>query len=394
MQDYDVIVIGLGATGSQALYQLAKAGQRVLGIDRFTPPHNLGSSHGQSRIIRQAYYESPVYVPLVQEAYRLWHEQERLSNQRLFIQTGGLMLGTPDSGLVQGSRLSAETHGLAYEYLDAHAIRTRFPVFHPTPDTVGVFETAAGVLFPEVCIETALQLAQAHGAVCRLVETVTSLVPQHDYVEVHTTHGTYTGRQVIVSAGSWLSQLMPELALPLTVARQVVYWFDHAGGHLQGLQPEHFPIYIWETEDTMFYAFHHHGQSADPDNLNRQVTPQEVAAIEAIIRKHFGIDPIFREASVCMYTNTPDADFIIDRHPQHNNIIIASPCSGHGFKFASAIGRILTDIATDRPIGFDLTPFRIGRFNIDRQVYERWEGARGEAPKASGASLSEAVTCA
>jgi sarcosine oxidase len=374
MQDHDVIVIGLGATGSQALYQLAKGGKRVLGIDRFSPPHNQGSSHGQSRIIRQAYYESPVYVPLVQEAYRLWHEQERLSNRKLFIQTGGLMLGAPDSTLVRGSRLSAETHALDYEYLDAHAIRTRFPVFHPTPDTVGVFETAAGVLFPEACIETALQLAQAHDATCRLGETVTRVTTHQGYSQVYTSNGKYTARQVIISAGAWLNQLVPELALPLTIERQVVFWFDHGGGQLRGLQPDHFPIYIWETDDTMFYgfpdlgnglkvAFHHYGQHANPDNLNRQVTSQEVSAIKAVIRKHFGIDPIFREASVCMYTNTPDMDFILDRHPEHTNVIIASPCSGHGFKFASAIGKILADMAADRTTGFDLTPFRIDRFN-------------------------------
>jgi sarcosine oxidase len=375
LPEYDTLILGLGATGSQALYQLAKAGQRVLGIDRYTPPHIYGSSHGQSRIIRQAYYESPVYVPLVQEAYRLWHEQERLSGRTLFTQTGGLMLGTPESALVQGSRLSAETHGLAYEYLDAQAIRTRFPAFHPEPDTVGVFETAAGILFPEACIETALQLAQAHGAVCRLGETVSSFSAKDDYIEVFTVTGTYTTRQLIVSAGAWLGQLVPELALPLTVARQVVFWFDHAGGPLQSLQPDHFPIYIWETEDTMFYgfpdqgnglkvAFHHYGQPADPDNLNRQVTAQEVSAIERVIRKHFGIDPIFREASVCMYTNTPDMDFIIDRHPAYNNVIIASPCSGHGFKFASVIGKILADMVMDRPIGFDLRPFQIDRFTV------------------------------
>jgi sarcosine oxidase len=378
MQDYDVIVIGLGATGSQALYQLAKAGQRVLGIDRYTPPHIYGSSHGQSRIIRQAYYESPVYVPLVQEAYRLWQEQERLSNRTLFTQTGGLMLGAPDSILVKGSRRSAETHGLTYEYMDADTIHARFPVFYPTPDTVGVFEAAAGILFPEACIETALQLAQAHGAVCKLGEAVTSLTPQRNYVEVHTSNGTYTARQVIVSAGAWLDQLVPELALPLTVARQVVFWFDHAGGRLQSFKPDQFPIYIWETEDTMFYgfpdlgnglkvAFHHYGQPADPDNLNRQVAPQEVSAIEGVIRKHFGVDPIFREAAVCMYTNTPDMDFIIDRHPLHNNVIIASPCSGHGFKFASATGKILTNMAMNQPTGFDLTPFTMDRFDAGRK---------------------------
>lgn len=375
--EYDVIVLGLGATGSQTLYQLAKTGQRVLGIDRYVPPHIYGSSHGQSRIIRQAYYESPVYVPLVQEAYRLWHEQERLSSRKLFVQTGGLMLGAPESTLVKGSRLSAETHGLTYEYLDARTIRTRFPVFHPTPNTVGVFENAAGVLFPEVCIETALQLAQAHGAVCMLGEAVTFLAPRRDHVEVRTANGVHIAGQVIVSAGAWLNQLVPELALPLTVARQVVFWFDHGGGQLQGLQPGDFPIYIWETEDTMFYgfpdlgnglkvAFHHYGQPADPDNLDRQVTRREVAAIETVIRKYFGIDPIFRDASVCMYTNTPDMDFILDRHPQHNNVIIASPCSGHGFKFASAIGKMLTDMVLERPTGFDLTPFRIDRFDLNR----------------------------
>jgi sarcosine oxidase len=202
---------------------------------------------------------------------------------------------------------------------------------------------------------------------------VISFSPKDDYVEVLTANGTYTARQVILSVGAWLQQLVPDLALPLTIERQVVFWFDHAGGPLQGLQPDHFPIYIWETEDTMFYgfpdlgnglkvAYHHYGQPADPDNLNRQVTAQEIAAIERVIRKHFGIDPIFRQASVCMYTNTPDMDFILDRHPRHTNVIIASPCSGHGFKFASIIGKVLTDMILNRPAGFDLTPFRINRF--------------------------------
>lgn len=371
-QAFDIMVVGLGANGSSALYHLSGSGKKIIGIDRFTPPHNYGSSHGESRIIRQAYYEDPIYVPLLKTAYELWEELERTSGKQLFVKTGGLMLGSEDAAVIAGSRLSAETHGIPYEYLDAAAIRQRFPAFAPFPDTVGLLEKKAGVLFPEECIKAFL--TQSAGTAIHYNEEVLQISPSADKVEVTTTAGKYTVGKLILTAGAWTSQLLPDLNLPLTVKRQALYWFKDAGteDHARFL-PGNMPIYIWEyAPDKMFYGFpdlgtgikiapHHRGKSIQPDQLSQHVTREEIEEMEAITRKYLHIDPVFSRSAVCMYTNTPDGHFIIDFHPECKNIIIASPCSGHGFKFSSLTGKILSDLATGDHPGFDLTPFSLQR---------------------------------
>jgi sarcosine oxidase len=368
----DALVIGLGAHGSSALYHLSKTGKKIAGIDRFTPPHNHGSSHGQSRIIRQAYHESPFYVPLVQAAYPLWEELERQSEKTLLVKTGGLLLGTEDGTIVNGARLSAETHGIEYEYLHAADLRRRFPAFRPTPETVGIREKEAGILFPEECIRAFLSGATKNNASIHCNETVLAITPHDDKVEVTTTKEKYTAAKVIVSAGAWLGTLLPELNLPLTIERQVVCWFrnNHPHAHLSS---DNMPIYIWEYRPgKMFYGFpdlgdgikigfHHAGRPIAPQELQQDASAAEISAIQEIAGKYLNIAPVFHSASVCMYTNTPDQHFIIDFHPSHKNILIASPCSGHGFKFSSLIGKILCDMAMDRPIAFDLSPFALAR---------------------------------
>ncbi len=372
----DVIVIGLGAHGSSALYHLSKNNISVCGIDRFAPPHSFGSSHGQSRIIRQAYHESPMYVPLVKEAYNLWHELENVSGKKLLLKTGGIMLGDKNASVVTGAKLSAEMHDLEYEYLDAKAIKQKFPALKPTDETVGVVEKDAGMLFPEKCIHANLEQANKNGAMILLNETVQSIKQQNSYIEIETNKGIYQTEKLIVSAGAWLTQLMPELKLPLTVERQVMYWFKNNNAAFQpDLLPEKLPVYIWEYQrGKMFYgfpdvgdgikiAYHHAGEKTEPENLRNQVADKnEIENIMQIAATYLKVEPSFNYANVCMYTNTPDENFIIDFHPSSKNIMIASPCSGHGFKFASVTGKILSDMATGHQTQFDISPFSIQRF--------------------------------
>jgi sarcosine oxidase len=378
---FDILVIGLGAHGSSALYHLARTGRKVAGIDRFTPPHLHGSSHGQSRIIREAYHEHPVYVPFVRAAHGLWEELQREAGRALMMQTGGLLLGRADTTVVVGARFSAEAHGLPYEWLEAADIRRRFPAFRPTADTVAVYERRAGILFPEECVKAHLAGAAARGAEIRCEEKVESITPSGDGVEVRTSKGRYTTGRVIVSAGAWVGELLPELRLPLTIERQVVCWFRDAavgagarGGVGAALQPDRMPVYIWEyAPGRMFYGFpdvgqgikigfHHGGRHIRPDELRQDADAAEIGEIGDIARTYLAIEPIFEAASVCMYTNTPDEDFIIDEYPGCPQILVVSPCSGHGFKFSSVIGKIASDWAVGKDVEFDLRPFGLGRW--------------------------------
>lgn len=377
-ESYDIIIVGLGANGSSALYHLSRTGKKVLGIDRFHPPHHKGSSHGESRIIRQAYHENPLYVPLVKAAYPLWEELAAIAGRPLFLKTGGLLLGDEEAAVVKGARESAETHGIPYERLDAIQIQKRFPAFRPTPGTVGVLEKEAGILFPEACITAFLDAAANNGATIQTNEQVLRITPTQYGIEVTTNKSTYRAEKGIVSAGAWLGGLMPELQLPLTVKRQVLFWLDNANPAWRGyFQPANMPIFIWEyLRGKMFYGFpdlgsgtklawHHGGRAIDPDQLKNDTTEQEIAEIKALAAAHMTIEPVFRHAAVCMYTNTPDEDFIIDLHPDHPNIIIASPCSGHGFKFSSLTGKLLGDLAQKGHTEFDLSPFAIRRPALD-----------------------------
>ncbi|HTR29159.1 MAG TPA: N-methyl-L-tryptophan oxidase [Puia sp.] len=372
-KSFDILVIGLGAHGSAALYHLARTGLRVAGIDRFTPPHNHGSSHGQTRIIREAYHENPVYVPFIDAAYDLWGALEREAGRTLFVKTGGLFMGRKETIVVSGARHSAETHGIAYEWLEAADIRRRFPAFRAPDGTVAVLEKRAGILFPEECIKAHLAGAVAHGAEIFCEERVLGVREMGDGVEVRTSKGTFIAGKVIVSAGAWVGDLLPDLRLPLMHERQVVVWFrDKNGGEV--LRAERMPVYIWEYEaGGMFYGFpdmgqgikigfHHGGRRIRPDELRQDAGTGEIEAIAAIARTYLAIDPVVEAASVCMYTNTPDEDFIIDEYPGWPQVLVLSPCSGHGFKFSSVIGKIASEWAVGRHPAFDLKPFRLGRW--------------------------------
>jgi len=356
--------------GSAAAFHLARSGRHVLGLDRFAPPHALGSSHGQTRIIREAYFEHPIYVPLVQRAYVLWDELQQLTGTPLLNQTGGLMIGRPDSIVFRGARLSADTHRLPHEVLSSDQVRKRFPALCPEDEMAAILEPRAGILFPERCIAAHLSLAARHGANLRADEPVLRWKDSTDGVRVVTTKGTYQASQLVISAGSWARELLPELHLPFTVERQVLFWFEPRS-RADLFYPERCPIHLWQFDGRRFFygfpelgegvkvACHHDGEFTSPDQILREVTPDEVESMRTIVRRFLpGADGPLRTATVCMYTNTPDEHFWIDRHPGTPHVLIASPCSGHGFKFASAIGEIVCDLVHQRKPAFDLSLFR------------------------------------
>jgi sarcosine oxidase len=366
---HDVAVIGLGAIGSAAALELSRRGLDTIGFDRFTPPHTLGSSHGDSRIIREAYFEHPVYVPMVQRAFELWRELQRATGTPLLRPTGGLMIGAPDSVLVTGALRSAQVHGLEHAVLSAHELRARFPALDPEPQMVGVWEPRAGVLSPEACVNAQLEQARRGGASLRLGEAVESWRPDRSHIQILTGQGGYRARQLVISAGAWVNSLLPGSPLPVQVERQVLHWFAPARD-AAAFSPERCPIHLWQLEDGRFFygfpdlgagvklAFHHGGEIAAVDAIRRDVTPDEVTAVRAVLRRLVpAADGGCLSSAVCLYTNTPDEHFWIDRHPAHGNVWVASPCSGHGFKFAPVVGEILADLVQHKRPRFDLALF-------------------------------------
>jgi len=366
-----VAIVGLGAMGSACAHHFARRGVRVLGFDRFAPPHGHGSSHGETRIIREAYFEDPRYVPMVQRAWTLWRELERETGATLMRETGGLMIGREVGVLVRGARTSAETHGLPFERLDAGEIRKRFPVLAPHDDMVAIWEPRAGVLFPEACVQAHLDMAARSGAELHVDEPVVSWRADGEGFVVMTPRGAYRAERLVLAANAWLERLLPDLSLGIRVARQPLFWFEPRA-NVDAFAPDRLPIYLWEPEpDRFFYGFpafhglvkvatHGEGQEVDPDTVDRQVTEDEVDALRRRLEAFMpGAAGRFARAVVCMYANTPDQHFILDRHPVHERVLVISACSGHGFKFSSAIGEIAADLMLDGRSRLDLDLFRL-----------------------------------
>ncbi len=372
---FDVIVVGLGAMGSATLHQLAHRGHRVLGLEQFAPGHANGSSHGKSRIIREAYFEDPRYVPLVQRAYDCWRALEAESGVTVLRETGGLMIGAPESDVVSGATLSAKLHDLPHELLTADDLRARYPAFRPQDTDVAVFEPRAGMLAPELAITTYIELARRDGAVAKSGEAMRSWRAVGDGVEVTTDRGVYRAAKLVLTLGAWVGSMLKELGVPFVVQRNVLYWFTPAA-HAEYFTPERFPIFIQDlapgltsygfpdTGDGVKLALHHFGEHVDPDTLRKVVGEDEVAFMRKVLQQYMpDANGPLREAQACMYTNVPDDHFVIDVHPAHPAVIVASPCSGHGFKFSSALGEVLADMATDRPVAFDTSLFALSRFS-------------------------------
>jgi len=375
MERYDTIVVGLGAMGSAAACHVARRGKRVLGLEQFTLAHDLGSSHGRSRVTRQAYFEAPAYVPLLRRANELWTQLQHDSGKRLIEITGGLMLGPPDSGVIKGTLASARAHGVPHEVLDAAEVRRRFAVFSPEDDRIGVLDKVAGVLFPEDCIRAHAAGATQAGAELRWQEPMVSWKATGDSVEVRTAQGTYVAGTLVLCAGPWMADLLPGLGVPLSVERNVLYWFRPTTD-LALFAPGKFPVFLIEYEPgKLFYGFpalgpegvkvarHHTGVSCSPAHIRREIGQDEIREARSILERNLPtVNGDLLSATTCMYTNTPDGHFILDRHPRHPNVILASPCSGHGFKFASVIGEVLADLACDGQTNHPIDMFRLERF--------------------------------
>lgn len=358
MTTYDVIVLGLGGMGSAAAYTLAARGLHVLGLEQFTPAHDRGSSHGGTRIIREAYFEDPAYVPLVQHAYTLWHELEQATDRQLLQITGGLMIGQADSELVTGAIASARAHQLEHSVLSADEARQRFPIFALEPEDVAVYEPRAGLVRPEECVTAHLEMAARHDAELHFEERVLGWTADNSGVTVETAQGRYTAGKLVITAGPWIGELVRELGPQLQVERVPVYWFEPRNTAI--FEPERCPIYIWQRDDVgFFYGFpridqqvkvarHYGGQITTAETIDREVHPDEFAEMRAILARFIPeLAGTLIKTNVCMYTNSPDLHFVIDRHPQHANVAIAGGFSGHGFKFCPVIGELLADLTID-----------------------------------------------
>ncbi|MBY0494419.1 MAG: N-methyl-L-tryptophan oxidase [Cyanobacteria bacterium] len=364
MSRFDVIVVGLGGMGSAAAAQAASRGKRVLGIEQFQPAHDQGSSHGKSRVIRLAYFEDPAYVPLLRRAYEVWRRLEEQSGRQLLQITGGLMIGTPDSEVVAGSLRSAREHHLDHEVLDAAQIHARFPPLTPAAGLVALFEHEAGVVFPEEAIRAHLDAAADRGAHVHFDERVDGWdVASSGTVTVRTSRGRYESERLILAPGAWAAELFKIDWLPLEVEPQQLHWFEPSGGAAP-FMPDRFPIYIWDISNGIqFYGF-----PADADDRVKVAFFRSKVKGEPAMRDALRAcipalaDGALKETVSCRYTLTPDQHFVIGHHPEFGNVVIASPCSGHGYKFASVIGEILADLAIDGATRHPIALFAPERF--------------------------------
>lgn len=364
---HDVIIVGLGGMGSATAYHLAKRGYRVLGLDAHPRGHTQGSSHGQSRTIREAYREGPEYVPLVQRAYDLWRELEEESGRNLLTITGMLTISERGSGAIEGVVRSARRYDIAYEELTGEEVANRFPGFRLGENLMAVLEPGAGILVPEACVEAHLDLAASHDADLRHDEPVLRWEADESVVRVETNRGTYETEALVVTAGPWASDLLASLGIPLSVERVVNAFFEPSNPDQVMLG--RCPTYSLRVTEGAYYGFpslpdhgvklgrHDGRQRCTPDTVRREVSSEEVAMFREVLERYLpGAAGPVKRTLTCMYTMTPDEHFVVDRHAEHGRVVYGCGFSGHGFKFASVIGEVLADLATEgetrHPVGF------------------------------------------
>jgi sarcosine oxidase len=373
MQDgtYDAIVLGLGAVGSAALYQLSLRKASVLGIDQFKPPHELGSSHGDTRITRIACGEGAEYSIFASRSHEIWRELEQKTGRELLTQNGLLVIsgtghrstghGIPE--FLQNTIDAAKAAQVPHETLSGAEARRRFPAFNLRDDDTVYFDTISGFVRPEACLQTQLELAQSSGAAIHFNEAVTGFDQRGELVQIKTARAIYTARRLIVAAGSWLPGLLPAAHREqFTVRRQVLYWFRARQESFDHFRPENFPVYVWQLpapqgvygfpavggpDDGVKIATAQYSEATTPQSVDRTVSPQEAKAMyETYVAPYFpALLPTPIRTKVCLYTCVQDARFIVDRHPEHDRIIVASPCSGHGFKHSAGLGDVLAQMA-------------------------------------------------
>lgn len=403
---YDAIVVGAGAMGSATAYYLARRGKRVLCLERFGIPHSMGSSHGHTRIIRLAYYEHPSYVMLLRRAYELWREIQETAREQLLHITSSIDAGPADSWVFKGSWESCKLHDLPHEVVTGAELRRRHPGYHLPPEHLALIQPEGGFLTPERCIVSYVMAAQALGAEFHAREKVLKWEPLDGGVRVRTEHDTYEADRLVVTAGAWNSGLVDVLDGLAVPERQVLAW-------LQPTRPEYFrldtfPVFNLLVDEGRFYGFpvfgvpgfkfgkyHHLEEDVDPDEVDREVHDHDERLLRQFAERYFpdGCGPTM-DLQTCMFTNTEDNHFVIDVHPDYEQVSFASPCSGHGFKFASVVGEIMADLAEKGMTRHDISLFRLDHLRRsshresyrpgrdDQQVHEQ-NGRAGSFPRVS-----------
>jgi sarcosine oxidase len=370
---YDAIVVGVGGMGSAALFHLAQRHARVLGLEQFDIPHQWGSSHGLTRIIRLAYWEDPAYVPLLRRAFELWHELERLAGEELLVTTGSVDAGVPEGRPIRGALAACEQFGLRHEALDSAALHLRFPGYRLPSNLVAVFQPDGGFLLSERCITAHVSAALQRGATVHTNERVINWDALGDHLSVHTDRSTYTTRRLIVTAGSWAGKLVRALQPLVTVERQVVMWLTPRRPEL--FVRERFPVFYLHADEGSFYGFplfgelgvklgryHHLQQIVDPDRVDRAVHAEDEMVLRQAVRRYFpDADGPTTLMKTCLFTNTSDEHFIIDTLSDHPRIVVAAGFSGHGYKFCSVVGEILADLALEGKTEHDISLFALQR---------------------------------
>lgn len=348
---YDLAVIGCGGIGSAVLYHAANQGSNAIGIEQYAPVHNRGSSHGHTRIIRQAYFEHPNYVPLLLEAYELWAELQRIAGEELYVETGLLQAGPADGVVVPGVLRSAAEHNLPIDRLSADEAMQRFPMFRIPNEHVAAYEHRAGYLLVERCVEAHLKGATERGATLMSNCPVTGYRPDGSGYRIATEQGDVLAERIVITVGAWLPSWLSGRVMPLQVLRKHLHWFDSSDERV--FQSQGCPLFFFENAFGCFYGFpaidaqwglkvaEHSGgeQISDPASLNRSLDPADQARIQAFVAAYFHGQHMPQRHDVCMYTMTSDHHFLIDQHPEHPGVTIAGGFSGHGFKFASVLGK-------------------------------------------------------
>jgi len=371
-QVFDQIVIGAGGMGSAAIYELARRGQRVLGLEQFGIPHELGSSAGATRIFRFAYFEHPSYVPLMRLSFARWQALQRDFGETLLTVTGGLDIGLPSGRVVSGAKAACRAHGLTHEVLRASEVERRHPAWRLPPEFEAVYQPEAGFLPADRAILAHVTLARKLGADVRENEPVLGWKATSDRVEVETEAGRYEAGSLVLAAGAWTSKLLGRFETLAIPQRQVVGWFETAG---RQFAPESFPVFILDCpERGNFYGipeqadegfkvgkFRHRRENVDPDSIDRRITPADKAVLTWLGRylsSPMGPPVGFK---TCMFVNSPDEHFIVDALPEHRNVVVAAGFSGHGYKFCSGIGEVLADLSMHGATAHDTHLFRLSR---------------------------------
>ena len=368
---YDTIIIGAGGMGSATAYHLAKSGAEVLVLEQFQRGHTLGSSHGETRIIR-FFYDKPFYTELMKTAYAEWRNLESASGKQLLFITGSVNLGESGNQYVISVRQSLDTAGVESEWWDAEQLAKRFPQFQVSNEMDILWQKDTGFLHASECVSTHLQLAEQHGVEVQENTPVTRIDWQADIPTIYTEDTQFRGKKIVVAAGAWTSSLLTELNLPLTVTKQQVCYYKPTDVAL--FQPNQFSVFTEITTEGEFMygmpylgkngvkvARHGMGQSVSPDTCNRTPDKDYIHRMDTYLNERIPELGNAVHAEVCLYTETPDEDFIIDTHPDCPNLLIAAGFSGHGFKFCSLVGRIMSELALTGETAFDISPFRINR---------------------------------